>query len=171
MRGKAVRVQGIDKVLRRLRVLPDKLQRKVIRGAVSKSTTLVARDARKRIPKGTGTNEQGVPRKHLKNSIKTKTKTYKNTGTIVGVVGADKTAFHAHLVHNGTAPHTTVLTRPLVLNNVVLPAGFAIPHPGAKANPFLDDAIKATRGRVQAKLSKEIIAGLEREVKKLAKSG
>jgi len=162
-------IRGLKQVTRRLRKLPGKLQRRVLRSAVQKSGTIIKKAAKKLVPVGEGTTSDGRPREHLKNTIeRTRAKWYPKTGTMLVVVGPEKNkGFHAHLVHDGTKPHQIVLTKPLVLNNVVLPPGFAINHPGAKAQPFVDRAVRATRGTVIKKLSDSIAKGIEKETNKL----
>lgn len=166
----SVQVEGLDEVQKRLRRLPERNQRHVMRPAVRRAGTVVAKVARRLAPKGTGLKPSGAPRTPLRKTIKsTSVKWYRKTNTFAVVLGPEKNkAPHSHLVHDGTQPHEIVLTQPLVLGNTVLPAGFVIPHPGAKANPFMDRAAEASRGQTIAKLRTEILAGIEKQVRKLA---
>lgn len=156
----SVRVEGMKPLLRRLKALPDRVQRKVLRPAVTKAATPVVKAARRLAPTGTGADG----RKPLKKAItKTRARLHKPSGTVYVVAGASREAPHAHLVHEGTAPHGIVLGAPLSLGTVVLPAGFVIHHPGAKPNRFLDAAVAATRAQSQAILRKEIGNGIEKQ--------
>lgn len=164
-----VRVEGLQQVLKRLRQLPGKLQRRVLRSAVQKGATVVVKKARKLAPLGKGLTPDGRPRDHLRKTIvRTRAKFYPNTGTVLSVAGVEKgKSPHAHLVHDGTKPHAITLTQPLVLNNVVLPPGFVIDHPGSDANPYVDAAVRATRPQVLKTMEVSIVKGIEKETNKL----
>lgn len=51
-----VRVQGISskRLLRNLDALPGKIRTKIVRSAISKSTTVIKRELVKRVPVGSG---------------------------------------------------------------------------------------------------------------------
>lgn len=165
----SARVEGMKPVLKALKKLPDRVQRAAVRPAIGKAGTVVAKAARQRTPTGSGLKPDGTPRKHLKKTItKTRVKMHKQSGTLYVVVGPEKNeGFHSHLVHDGTKAHDIVLSKPLVLGATVLPKGFVIHHPGSRANPFLADAVEATRGKVQNKLRTEIVKGIEKQTAKL----
>jgi HK97 gp10 family phage protein len=168
-----VKVKGLKPLLKRLKALPPRVQRKVLRPAVTKAATPVVKAARQNAPAGTGLTPDGRERLPLKKAItKTRAKLGKKTGTVYVVVGPKKHAApHSHLVHDGTAPHDITLSVPLVLQNTVLPAGFTIHHPGAAPDPFLANAIDATAGQAQQVLRREVGKGIEKEARKLAKQG
>lgn len=163
------RVTGLKPLLKRLKLLPDRIQRRVLRSAVTKAATPVLKDARRRAPVGAGISPDGSERTPLKKSlIKTRAKLRKKDGGVHVAIGPErKKAPHDRLVHDGTQPHTITLSQPLVLQNVVLPAGTEIQHPGAKSQPFLAEAVEAQRGKAQQILEKSIAAGIEKEVAKL----
>lgn len=105
---------GVADVMRRLRALPDKLQRKVKRKALEKATKPTLLAARRLAPK-----ESGL----LKKSVARKTATYKASGTIVAMIGPRRgmkrmvtregrrwpryadPVHYAHLAEYGTRPH------------------------------------------------------------------
>ena len=62
-----------------------------------------------------------------------------------------------------------MLTKPLSLGRVTLPPGFVIRHPGAKSQPFLADAVDATRSKSQAILRRSIAQGIEKQTALLAR--
>lgn len=72
-------------------------------------------------------------------------------GGLEGVVAAK--APHAHLVHNGTKPHDIPIPRenPHTIAH----------HPGARAQPFLLDAARQTRGEVEQVLRDGARAAME----------
>jgi len=165
------RVSGIKPLLKRLKQLPDRAQRRVLRPAVTKAATPIVKAARRLAPKGTGQTPDGRDRPHLGKSItKTRAKLYRKTGTVLVVIGPEKNkAPHDRLVHDGTKPHSIVLTQPLQLGRVTLPAGFVIRHPGAKAQPFLEQAVDATQSQSQMILQRAIAQGIEKQTALLAK--
>lgn len=161
-----VNITGMKSLLKALKVLPEKSQKKVIKSAVSKASTPVVKAAKKLVRLGTGLKPNGTQREHLRNTItKTSAKIYKN-GTVMVVAGPkSKAAPHAFLVDLGTKPHLIKLSKPWGR----LPAGFTIQHPGAKAQHYMSRAADATRAVAQAAMEKGIAKGIEREAAKLAK--
>lgn len=164
-RKKTVQITGIKPLLKALKVLPEKVQKKVLKSATAKAATPVVKAAKKLVRLGTGRNPDGSQREHLRKTIsKTSPKIYKN-GTVMVVAGPKaKAAPHAFLVDLGTKPHLIVLGKPWRK----LPAGFVIHHPGAKAQHFMDRAIDAVGAQSQAAMEKGIATGIEREAAKLA---
>lgn len=171
-RGASIRVTGLKPTLAALALFPEKLQRKVMRPAVSKAATPVVKKARKLAPLGAGLTPSGAERPHLRKTItKTRAKISKRTGSIVVVVGPEKNkAPHSHLVHDGTAHHDITLKKPLVLGRVTLPAGFVIRHPGARAQPFLTDAAAACRSQSLSIMRRELVAGMKKQLFKPART-
>ena len=165
--------KSVRQLQKRMQSLSPSLQRNVMRKAVRAAARLVIRKAKSNIPKGSGLRPSGKARKHLRQTLKgTSVKWYRKTNTMAMVVGnEDGVTPHSHLVHNGTSPHTTTLTKPLVLNGRVFRPGMVFHNPGAKANPYLADAVKQTRGQVQAKMISMISAGVERETAKMNSGG
>ena len=163
------RVDGVKSAMRKLRRLPAQAQRHALRPALRKAAGVVAKQARKEAPKGKGLTPAGLPRKHLKRTIKTTSvKWYRKTGTFAIIVGPEKNAApHAHLVHNGTRAKVFTISKPLVLGGAYIPAGTTINHPGTRANPFLARAVDKTRGQTQEKLRTEILAGIHKQVQKM----
>lgn len=170
-RTQSVRIDGIKPLLKRLQQFPDRVQRRVLRPAVTKASTPIVKKAKRLAPVGEGLTPDGRERPHLAKTItKTRAKLSKKTGSVVVVVGPEKNkAPHSHLVHDGTQPHDIVLTKPLQLGSVTLPAGFVIRHPGAKPNPFLHNAIEATRNQSSQILQSTIGKGIEKQAAILAK--
>jgi HK97 gp10 family phage protein len=167
-RGGRIRVDGLSEVLRRLKFLPPKIQRKVMRSAIAKACTPVVREARKTAPVGEGLNPDGSERKHLNQTMTKRVKTYGN-GNVVGIIGPKgREAPHAKLVELGTSPHDIVLGKPLNLGKTTLPVGYVIHHPGAKASHFLERALDNVRGQVQDVMEIAVGVGIEREAAKLA---
>jgi HK97 gp10 family phage protein len=170
-RTTTTRIEGLKPLLKRLKQLPDRAHRRVLRAAVTKAATPIVKAARKLAPQGTGLSASGEARPHLGRTItKTRAKLSPRTGNIVVVLGPEKDqAPHDHLVHEGTKPHSIALTKPLQLGRITLPAGFVIRHPGAKSQPFLTEALDATRSKSQAILRRSIAQGIEKQAALLAR--
>lgn len=165
------RIEGLRPLLKRLKRLPDRAQRHVLRPAVTKAATPVVKGARRLAPVGAGLTPTGRERPHLAQTItKTRAKWYPKSGAVLVVIGPEKNkAPHSHLVHDGTPPHEIPITKSFQLGNTFIPAGFVIEHPGAKANPFLASAIDAARPQSEAILRREIGRGIEKQTQILAK--
>lgn len=170
-RSKVLAIEGVGQTLRNLRELPRAVQNQVLRPAVTRAAQPVLKEARVLAPVGDGLTPDGRQRPHLAKTLrKTRAKVYRKTGTVLVVLGPEKNkAPHSHLVHDGTKSHTIVLGKAAVLKNVILPAGTKIEHPGAKENPFMDDAAAATKGQSKAILEDMIGKGIEKQAAKLAR--
>lgn len=164
------KVEGLKPVLRRLEKLPERSRRHAMRPAVRKASTPIRKAAKKLIPRGTREGTDNYP--PLNKTLKTVARWHKPSETIYAVTGPElKKAPHSFLVHDGTQPHEIILSQPVQLSNgVFLPAGFAIQHPGARAQPFMTEAVEATRSKSHQILKKSILENIDKQVKKLAKT-
>jgi HK97 gp10 family phage protein len=170
-RQKSIEVTGVRETMDNLAALPAASQRRVLRPAITKAAQPVLKKSKELAPVGDGLTPDGRTRPHLKRTLKkTRAKTNKRNGSIVVVIGPEKNkAPHSHLVHDGTQSHKIVLRKPARLGRVVLPVGTKIQHPGAKPQPFMDDAGIAMRSTAQSILMSEIPKGIEKEAARLAK--
>jgi len=131
-----------------LEVLTPKVRRKVMRAGVR----IVALKTRTLIP------DSGRSHKNkLKKSITYGTKAYGFTGYV------RSKAPHAHLVHDGVAPH---VIKPV--KKKVLFLGFTITrsvrHPGYRGNPFLTDAAEQTKSEMAAMMKQKMDEVLNEEL-------
>lgn len=171
MAGVTHKTTGLKELQHVLRQLPDKVQRKVVRKALTKAATPILSDARKRVPVGDGLNPDGSTRKNLKkNLVKTAMKVAKGNKAVAYVVAGPRAREtpHAWLVHNGTAPHQIILENPLILGNTFLPAGTVINHPGTEPVPFLAQAVNVAGPQSQKIVRDELAVGIEKEAALLA---
>lgn len=150
-----------------LRDLAPKMQRRTLRAGVAAGARTIARAAKSAAPVGaTGA---------LKRAMASKVKTYKN-GNVAGIIGARKglkvdkrgvkaagrqvaASRYLHLVEKGTAAHA-------------IRRGDShgmIQHPGAKANPFLEQAAQAALPAAGAKIAEKCKDFLEREAAKMGR--
>lgn len=138
-----------DKELRRkLLSLAENTQRKVTRQAVNKAATPVVRSAKSKVSVQSGL---------LKKSMGKRVKTYKQTQTVVAVIGAKRStsgtyrgklrrpANYSHLAHNG----------------FVTTDGKQVP-----GNPFLQQAMAEQEGNALSTLKTEMATGIIREASK-----
>ncbi|WP_020475256.1 HK97-gp10 family putative phage morphogenesis protein [Zavarzinella formosa] len=176
---------GVPEIYRKLYELDRKLARKAMRKAITEVDKLILRDARSKVREQTKT---------LKKSLGSKVKSYKGGLVIVGMTGPRKDArgkpakfrrqvkvktgrgtrmewrnpvFYAHLVEQGTRPHTlgggSELTRLKAKKRKRVQHGTM--HPGTKPQPFLRPALERNRSAIP-----EIIARyLNEAIKTLAK--
>jgi HK97 gp10 family phage protein len=171
-RHKSIEITGVKETMSALRQLPGAAQRAVLRPAVTKAATPVLRLAKQLTPVGEGMTPDGRKRPHLNKTLKkTRAKVYKKTGAVLVVLGPEKNKSpHSHLVHDGTKSHDIKINKTVFLRNgVIIPAGTVVKHPGAKAQPFMDEAGIGARSQSQQILMDEIPKGIEKQAAKLAK--
>jgi len=159
---------------RKLKNIPLKMQTRELTKIVRAGGTVVVKRAKRIVPVGTGMTTDGRKRDHLRDSLDKKVKGYKARGTAVSVVGhRSRRAPHAHLVHDGTKPHTiragfrttsTGQVRPSLgsqgfppraLSNQRRFFGKTVSHPGVRAFPYLQKATDRSRGEVLQKMGKK----------------
>lgn len=77
-----------DKLKQFISTFSEKVQRLVFRGAVTKASQAFADNMQKHVPVGTGKhgNDEGSSG-HYKDTVAFKRKTYKNSGTTLGIIG------------------------------------------------------------------------------------
>ncbi len=161
-----IEVDGLKPLLKRLKKLPDKIRLRPVRAAANYAMTPILKDARRRVPLGEGLRPTGQERPHLRDTLIKKVKTYRSSGTIVAIVGHDyRKTPHAHLVHFGTRPHTIAGNPRLAIGGVVI--GGAIRHPGARAQPYLTDALRANESKVQKRFREKLARDIEKQIKRL----
>ncbi|KKL96984.1 hypothetical protein LCGC14_1838990 [marine sediment metagenome] len=163
---------------RAMKVLPEKVYARVVSSA-ARLSMLPALKAMKQRVNATSTNMG-----HLRDSLIRKVKKYKSAGVVYVVVGPENKlilvstpdggqrrvnpANYSHLVEYGTTAHKIgaptggLKIGPLVIRGTV-------DHPGAKAQPFARPAFDETKHKVIRVYRKKVLAGIERETRKLSK--
>lgn len=156
------------------KILPSRLQKKVLRSAIAAGASPVSKAAKGFAPVETGA---------LKRSIGIKTKTY-SSGTVISLVGVRRGVkfnaidrhgreripmFYQHLVHGGTRTHP--LDKGVTMRDLARGKKRAVTrmHPGAKANPFLTKAWNAAKTRSIAAINRVVATKTTQELQKLAK--
>lgn len=164
-----IKVDGMRKTLKRLEAFPEKVQQRVVRSAVGFALTPVMKQAKRDAPVGEGLTPDGRSRPHLKDTLKKKTKLYKNSGVSVAVVGHDyRKAPHAILVHEGTQPHRIRSKRGGGLNLGLVVVYGTLQHPGAKPDRYLTAALRANHANIRKRFSDKVGRGIEKEAAKAA---
>lgn len=128
-----------------IRTLPDKVQRKLLRRAVTKGSTPVLRRAKQLAPRRSGL---------LRRSLKRKIKTYKG-GVVVAVIGPDKNV--SGVV--GKRKHTPGKIAHLV------EYGHGGKHP-APPHAFLEPALESTKAQAVAIMEDTLRQGIISEASK-----
>ena len=165
-----VTVTGIESFRSKLDKLPYAIQVRVAKNAVNAGGAQLRMTVRKLIQQnalGDGLNEQGKSRDHLFKNIINKAKSYGKDKIPVATVGAEynKTP-HAHLVHDGTRPHVTPVPAPGLAGK--LGRKFKVPHPGARAYPFMTIGMKKAGGRIQKAMVAHLAKGIDKALTKQA---
>ena len=153
---------------RALRTLPQKVYDKVVGQAAAASVRPMVTAARSRVSTEHGT---------LKKSLGVKRKNYKNSGVVFVAVGPRK-GFRdeatgedpvniAHLVEFGTKSHM-IGSKKIILAIGPIAIRGTVQHPGSGPKPFLRPAYDEKKGGVLKIYRKKLLAGIEREAKKLA---
>ena len=140
-----IEVRGLKETRRKLKRFEVDVRRRIIKSATNFAMTPIVKDAKENTPIGDGRRPDGTSRRHLFETVVKKTKSYRS-GTTLTIVGNDERADqtpHAHLVHDGTAPHFIPSGRGGFLklgDNVVR---YGVMHPGADPDAYLFNALKS----------------------------
>jgi HK97 gp10 family phage protein len=142
----SIELDGFDQLQRKLDQLPDKLLKKVVRPAVTKSGRIVRKQMKANAPK-----EFGV----LQKAFASKVKTYK-AGNVVAIIGPKKNIV-------GTITHPSGRIEKRVPANYAHLVELGTTH--SAPNPFMRRAYEQTKGQVDSKLQGEIWDGIKRLAK------
>jgi HK97 gp10 family phage protein len=156
-----IKLVGEKELKNLLRLLPDKVNKKANKAAVTAMSTPVMRAVRAAVPQKTGL---------LKKSIGRKIKTYK--AAAVAVVGARRSvqavvttprgvkksvpANYFHLVEGGTKPH-----------DIPGKNGQVFHHPGSPAHPTIRQAYQTTKAQATKAAGEKYAEVVESEARKL----
>jgi hypothetical protein len=159
------KLEGAEAATQVLASIPDKMQRKVMKKAMSRATKGTVAAIRGHVKQRSGL---------LRKALGRKIKSYPKTMTIVAVIGArngfggmvqgdgwgrkevyEDPAKIAHLVEFGTAPHAEIDRD-----------GRVIQHPGAKPNPHMRPGYEETKSSTEEIFAAECEAGLAAELSK-----
>lgn len=136
----AIDEADLKRAMEQFQRLPDKVNRKVGRAAVSAGVTVVLRQARSEVPIDEGT---------LRASLGRKVKNYPSSQLTVGIAGSrisgNKRGYHAHLVEHG---------------HVAADGSFV---PG---NPWLARAVAAAEGQAIERMQRKLFAGIDKEARR-----
>jgi HK97 gp10 family phage protein len=132
-------IEGADELERRLRELPVKLEKKILRAACRAAAKVIQQEVEARVPRKTGA---------LAESIRVSTSFSASKGEVrAKVVAGGKQAFYATFVEKGTKPHIirAKVVKRLAIGGAGIAAVFpiSVQHPGARAMPFMVPALEA----------------------------
>lgn len=138
-----------------LQTLPAKIEKNIMRTALSAGARVFRDEARRNVPKDSGA---------LAESIRVTTRTRKGQVS-ASVKAGNRMVYYAHMVEYGTRPHIIVpkKKKAMVAGEFV---GKRISHPGDKPKPFMrpaaDASFAAAVAAVQAKIRQRLTkAGIE----------
>ena len=145
-------VKGLKELNQFLQTLPAKVEQNILRGALRAGVNVLKEEAKQRVPiaapSSRGRKVYGNYRGLLRDSVRISVNTKRGTVTAkVKAGGKDRqtkgkpAAFYAHMVHQGTKPH---LIKPRKPGGALWVGGRwvgSVMHPGAKAKPFMAQAM------------------------------
>lgn len=155
-----VRVQGISskRLLRNLDALPGKIRTKIVRSAISKSTTVIKRELVKRVPVGSGQSldDEGNPRKRLKKSITKRIKIARGKTGVHGIVGVPpEFPKFVFMLHYGIKAHK-ISARGAGRLSFAGGVYSSVRHPGVTRMNFHRDALAASIPKARTTMATQL---------------
>lgn len=144
----SIQIDGLKELQRKLATLPERVQWKVMRPAVSAAATPVLKSARQKAKKRSG---------GLRKSLGKKIVTNKKTQSVTAIIGPRKD-FQTEV--NGK-PYKPSRTAHLVEKGFINAAGEHVP-----GQPFLNPALAETQGQALGVLGTKLGEGIEKEAAK-----
>lgn len=136
-----IKIEGMDSLERKLKKLPEKIQKNIMRAAIQAGASTLAKRIKAAAPVDTGA---------LRKSIKAKRKRGKPTEVQSDVV---TTAPHAHLIEFGHALKKGTGDKQTTIGQV-------------PANPFFRNTLDQSRGDIVREITKKIVDRLASEASK-----
>jgi len=161
--AQGIHVTGLKELGEFLKTFPEKLQKNIMRAAQREGAKVVAKEAARRCPVGTGSNtEYGNYSGALRDSIRVTTKS-RGTTVITSIIAGGKLKngadlYWAHIIEfTGARPHWIFARKgsSLSFQGVQVRAAF---HPGMAAKPFMAPALD-----MQAENAVRVIANYMRK--------
>lgn len=145
-------LHGVDEVIRNLEQFPVKVEQNVTRGAMRAAAKVVYDAAHPLVPVGRGIRHKGASAS-LADTLRVTTGVRNGNQVFASVRVGDprKGVFYGGMVMRGTRPHEIRVRHAVDL--VLGVSGIfrkVVQHPGARAQPFMDQAIDATRDAAPA---------------------
>ena len=153
-----VEITGFKELSRRLKKLPEKIERKVLGQAANAGAAVVRKSARKRVPVKTG---------FLKKNIMSRKKRGKFKGEVTYMVGPSADAFYGQFIESGF-----IATGPKKAGVTVREARGRARKKGNKhypAHPFLRPAFDGNRKQIIEAMRKRLAKGIDKEIAKFGK--
>ena len=148
-----ITITGIKPFRKKMKRLPEKVRKRVVKKAVTRAGAIVRMHARKLVKKNA--IDDGLPNGHLYKEIISKTAMSK--GTPVVTVGAEYYKVSvAHFVYQGTPAH-----------DIEVPwRSEPLRHPGARPYPFIEIALSQSQQRAQSEMVKRLQREITKELQK-----
>lgn len=156
-------ITGARELDRVLAMLPRRIARKVVTGALRAAARPVLREARARLPVDTGASRK---------DLKIRTVPYRVSPTPRVIVAGSRSKggrdYILYFLEYGTAAHAMTGKRKRVMASAEAVYGKKVRHPGVRPRPFLRPAFDATWREALAILGRELGERIEKEAAKLA---
>lgn len=149
-------IKGAEEIYKMLSGLPEKMEVRILRGAVRAGAKTVLDEAQSRAP---------VRKGALRSSLRVSTRSKRGQVRASVVAGGNKKGgvFYAAMVEGGTKAHVIKARK----KSLIVGGGFFryVNHPGAKANPFMGAALKSKTQEAIDSVAAYIRARLDKLVK------
>jgi HK97 gp10 family phage protein len=159
-----VEVKGLDELRRNLDLLGEKIATKGIRSALRVSGRVFV-DAMKQLVSYTGgrrpTDAEGKERRHLRESLRVRTKVDKYGDCKAFIGPTRKLAHKANWLEFGTQPHIIRAKSAKALLIAGSDLVWEVQHPGAVAKPFIRPAFDGNWEKALAEFQKELAKFIE----------
>lgn len=144
-------LRGTKELAKLLKKLPEKIRKKSLRAAISKASTPILKDAKRRV-----TKDSGLLKKALKRQIETK----KKSGIVSAKIGPDKTVQGVVTVYKRKDGSEVKANRKPVRYAHLVEKG----HGGksAKPKPFLFPAFEANKAKALSIMTEELRAAIKK---------
>lgn len=164
---KEVNIAGGKELAEWLKILPEKLQTNIMRAALRAGASVIAKQAKSNL----SVNKTGA----LKKSIRTSSRSQKNTVTAYARAGGnrgagnkDKSAFYSAFIEYGSAAHMiSAKNKPNLVfkarDGRLVKTKFIPRHPGITAKPFMRPAFDAKGSEAVAAVAKKVRERLSKE--------
>ena len=146
------KMTGLAELDKAVKTLPEKIQKRVLVGALRAGGRVIAKQAKARVPIKFG---------RLKKNIAVIAGKFER-GTAIVYVHTKPKAWYSHMIEFGTKPHAVAKK-----SNTSSGKQTGKMHPGGKAHPYMRPAFDTTHKEVLDAIGQKLADGIIKEVAKL----
>jgi len=153
------KIQGAKELEFFLKTFPKKVEKRLLKGALSAAALPIKREAKKLAPKRTGTLKKAIKSRRVKGR-RAAVQVYVERGK-----RAKNDAWYAHIIEEGAKPHIIKgrKGRGLTIGGRTVQS---VKHPGVKARPFMRPALETQARTAIGQFGKKLAMLIERELSK-----